>query len=875
MRNTIILTAILFVAVIVASVYYFASLNSDEQAKAQLYEQLPDDAVWIAAFQNDELLDNVLDGFPIFKAILGHEAVRKLNRIKHDLLDDGSFGSMPPGNDLLLSIHPATNDSLNYLLSLRFSDIVTTDRLYKTIQSNQTGFEVAWSDSTTHTHFACSVPGFSTPLFVTVANGVTMASPSLALIERVAHTDYPTLPTEAIDYFVAASEEASLLKLHIVQQNLAPFAQHLITGKSGSYLALLDSLTGHASLHMNYKSDALIFSGFSNIDTDGHYLSLFASQRPVAQQIKHLFPSNTATYLSFGISDFDRFHDGNLALLNDANRLSQMHDQHRIIQERNGVSIHDDLLPQWGDEFAIVELSTRENMAIIKLRDTMAFMQVVEPISTPYGDNIYRFNNSNLLHYSFGDILQSFTRPYFMVIQDYVVCANHTSTLRQFANNISLGITLASTPGYRAFDELQGNSSNMSFFVHTENASQIVSGKLSSQFAKAYRDTSRFGYGDFYAWSIQLSGNGHDFFTNLYAPFVDSETPGATPSWTYDLNGRLAATPTVLAYDDTSRFILAQASNHILHALDFQGNRLWNAQLPERILGDPQQLSDSSIVLNTASRLYRFDKDGDPLPGFSLELPTTATSGLEILERNNMIRVFVPTANNFLVYDGAGSLLSDWENKIPDDAVLSGITTAATNDSSAIIVATDKHLYYFNEQGQVLREHPLHTGASGKPVAAAWESHSLLALLSDTLGHTHVYPLSGESTPLAVTLHDDTHRLLASNVAGDTQQELVYVEPRSVTVYQYPDSAYTFRYEVGQDIDLDRVRFFDVSQNHQGIGIPTPANDLIYLLKGDGTLMEGFPREGGPYFYYGQPSRGNPAFLITSKNDRRLYFFQW
>ncbi len=878
MRNTIILTGILFVAVVVASVFYFAGLDKDEQAKSKLYEQLPADAVWIASFQNDDLLDNVFDGFPIFKALLGYETVRKLNRVRHDLLGAG-LGSQTPDAALLLSVHPVPDDSLTYLLSMQLGRNTHTEGLYKAIGSDYGNFGVAWPDSASQAYFALSVPGFSTPLFVTVSDGVTMASPSRALIQRVTDQTHPTLPANTIGYFVKADEENSLLKLHVVQHNLGGLAQHLTNGKGGAYLSLLENIGEQSSLHMNYKSDALIFSGFSEIKAPEHYLSLFVSQSPVSQQIKHLFPANTATYLSFGISDFERFHAGNLALLEQEGQLAQMRDQHRIILDRNGVSIQDDLMPQWGDEFAIIELDTRETLAAFKLRDTMAFKQVIGNISTPYPDSMYRFNNSNLLHYAFGEVVRAFARPYFMIVDDYLVCANHTSTLRQFAQNISSGITLSSTPGYRALDELQGNTGNVSFFVHVDNARRIVSGKLKPKFAKQYNDTTQFGYSDFYAWSVQLSGNGNNFFANLYAPFTDKESPGATPTWTFDLNGRLAATPAVLAYDDTSRFILAQSSNHILHALDFQGQRLWNAQLPGIMLGIPQQLADSSIVLTTETRLYRFDTDGNPLPGFSLELSAQATAGASVIEHDSLLRIFVPTAHALLVYDGSGNLIPDWENKNFEDATLSGVQIVSTHDNTvAIAVATtDGTLYIFDEHGNTIQQHELVSGLESGPTLMALDGNlgSILTMVTDTLGNTHGYTLTGEATRFTVDPIAGPHRLHTANLAGDTQAELVYLEPRSVTMYAYPDSTYAFRYELGQDIDLERVRFFEISQNHHGIGIPTPASGLIYLLRGDGTLMDGFPSEGGPYFHYGRASRGNPAFLLTSKNDRRLYLFQW
>jgi len=875
MRNTIILTGILFVGVILTSIYYFAGLDREEYAKSKLYTHVPNDAAWLVAFPDDELLDQVLGGYPIFRAILGDETIRQLNHLRHDLLATGPWAAPSDDRDILLSVHPITADSLGYLLTLNLGGNMQTQRLYETLSERSPGYGVAWADSSSTQYFTLSVAGYATPLFVTAADGIVLASPSQALIARIASQSYGPLPAASIDYFVENSEQNSLVKLHVVQGNLGTLARHLTAGRPGTYLSLLDSIGGHASLHFNYKSDALMFSGFSQFEAPNQYLSLYAKQAPVHQELKHVFPANTATYLSFGIADFERFHQGNLALLEEAGLAAQMRDQHRIILDRTGVSIHDKLLPQWDDEFAIVELATRENLAIVKLRDTAAFFEVVAPLSTPYPDSVFRFNHSNLLLYSFGEVVQPFSRPYFMVLGNYLLCANHTATLRRVAEDLAAGITLSSAPGYRAFDELQGNTGNVVFFGHVANAEPIVTGKLKPKFREIYRDTARYGYSDFYAWSVQLSGNGGTFFANLYAHYIDKESPGASPEWTFDLNSRLAAPPRVFAYDDTSRFILAQGTNHILHAIDFDGERLWNAQLTDAVLGTPRQLADSSIVLATASRLYRFATDGAPLPGFSIALPQPATGVPAVVEKDTTARLFVPTADGLLVYDGHGALLEDWADQPLEGNILPHTLRALEHDTAAVAVATDAgRLYALGLMGQVVSDHRLSAGIRSGPERVDGPNGSM-ALATDTLGATVAYPLAGEpkTWPNALALGD--HALKVANIAGDPTPEAVYAMDRSITVYAAGDSTYAFSYELNQHIDLKSVATHAVSPQHDGVGFATPANGLIYLLRGDGTLVDGFPRKGGPYFYYERANQGKPAFLLTSKNDRKLYFFRW
>lgn len=138
------------------------------------------------------------------------------------------------------------------------------------------------------------------------------------------------------------------------------------------------------------------------------------------------------------------------------------------------------------------------------------------------------------------------------------------------------------------------------------------------------------------------------------------------PFWAFDLNAEPVNKPIVCVLDDTHRFILIQDSYHILYAISASGEKLWNAQLPGTILGNIHQLSDSSLLFTTAERLYRIDKEGDPLPGFSLQLPQKATDdgATASYENSGNVRIDVQSSNRVLSFDGRGRRLQNRNSHI-------------------------------------------------------------------------------------------------------------------------------------------------------------------------------------------------------------------
>lgn len=91
MRNTIILSVILFVAVLAASIYYFRNLDGEHNRAAQPLRYLPNNTLLIASIENNEATDNIFKDFEVFEALLGHSTFDQLSQFKTKLLRNESL----------------------------------------------------------------------------------------------------------------------------------------------------------------------------------------------------------------------------------------------------------------------------------------------------------------------------------------------------------------------------------------------------------------------------------------------------------------------------------------------------------------------------------------------------------------------------------------------------------------------------------------------------------------------------------------------------------------------------------------------------------------------------------------------------------------
>src|SRR5690606_25144468 len=86
MRNTIIITILLFVAIIGASLYYFADLEGEKKETLRPLTFLPKETFLVVTFQNDATTDNIFKDFEIFEAMVGRQEFEQWETLKSKLL---------------------------------------------------------------------------------------------------------------------------------------------------------------------------------------------------------------------------------------------------------------------------------------------------------------------------------------------------------------------------------------------------------------------------------------------------------------------------------------------------------------------------------------------------------------------------------------------------------------------------------------------------------------------------------------------------------------------------------------------------------------------------------------------------------------------
>lgn len=869
MRNTIILAVVLFVAVITASIYYFRNLDKEHNLAAKPLRFLPDNTLLIVSTHNNEISDNIFKDFEVFDAILGFDYVERLAEFKKHILRNESFARFVRDTEIYFSFH-AGDQETEILITIPTTIPFSPTELVETLRSVEEQYRVSSIDTLGERIYKLAYGDKDSAIYATYHQNTIFASEAQDLLVKILDKNTRHLADSQIDFFLKNSSRNTPLSVYFSHQQFDSIAAFYQKRSTGVFLNLFQKLYGQSAWNINFKQDALMLTGESEMDQySENYISLFKNQQKTTQYLYNYFPANTAIYTEYSVSDRARYQK-------DLKDLFKRRGE-QVGQGVDTTGLTRQLDLALGDEFAFVEASNQTYIGFIRQKDSVAWRDLRNQFLDNTSDSIARFKKSHVLYTHFGDVFKEFPRPYLTVVDSIVVLANSSQALRAYRDNWNHRNLLIGTLGFKNFEKLQGNEANITFFLHTGNANSKITNSLPAHFQRNFRDKENYGFQDFYSWSAQLSGNNGKFSSQLYAVYKSKNALGVTPEWTYSFNDRAITQPYVFEHSDTSKFILIQELNHRIHAIHPTGQQRWSVVFSGRVVGDMQQLPDRSIVLVTdRNRLYRFDVDGKPLPGFSVALEAEPIATPTVVHRGDGGQIYVPTNNKVLAYDFEGQKLSDWEEFEISGHIVGPVLAIG---GQIVVCSSDGTVTYLDGRGNKVKEIrlPGHHHIRN-PVSSYTDASNVpQLLLTDTLGV--FYKIStGSESPETYQLETASpgHMVDFRSLRGATVPDMVVMDKSLLEVYDIQDSPrQLFSYNFTKDI-RDRPQYF-VSPNesgHQLTGIASRATRLIYLFDDKGALIDGFPVEGQPLFYYGAINYNSGTYLLVMRSDHRLYAFK-
>ncbi|UEG55247.1 hypothetical protein LLH06_09775 [Mucilaginibacter daejeonensis] len=506
MKRLIIITVILIAATVMVTVTYFKNLNPPGLQTTKVINAIPPSAALIFEFNNEASFYDAYDKNQLFATITGAAKMRELHTLRKALLNNELIRQFYDEQDVFISLHASPGDSLEYLITVAA----------KTPVAKQIGvIGIKQMDVAGKKGFSFHVDTLQKDLYLAEkGNNIWMASFSKPLLEE--GLNYKPQDKDPIfEVFPDQQHATTLATLYINYTNAGELVKQFYRRDNVELWSGLSTLPATSALSLNFKSDAFMFSGFTQPlkGAPGSYLELFKTMKPVEMHLKDLFPLTTAYSTSYGFDNVEHFIK---ALHQWQHRVGFDKDKKALfgrIKQETGVQLDKEFDLLLDNEFAVLTTRFQEKLAIIKMKNGASLRPFLFNVSNMTTDNIGQFKYDQIPLFLIGDALVPFRRPYFTVIDNYLVLGTTQREVSNFSENYFNNEFLSKRAPFIAFNDLLPQRSNINYFIHFKNAGYVFKRLLKPDAYKAYERSP--GLSDHYAGAYQLAASDKEFYTNF------------------------------------------------------------------------------------------------------------------------------------------------------------------------------------------------------------------------------------------------------------------------------------------------------------------------------------------------------------------------
>lgn len=502
MRKIILLTVFLFISAISVTAFYFSKLRLPGQNTANVINQIPADAALVFEFKNDPEFYGLFKDNTLLTSFIGQKKTSELQYLHRHL-----FSKFFNQQSIFISLHPVINlKNIDLLLSTNLAGKATVQSILK---ENFVKFQVEKTGS--NELITADFPAIKEAFYISSKANVLAGSFNKKLL--VKFLDDKNKENSSFKQLPNQQNKNSIADLYINYKQLPVLMNQLFKNQNNTIFRLLNGFSANASLSLNYKSDALLFNGYTQSDTSiSSYLNLFLKQDQAKNMLKNIYPQNTASAVNFAFNNSGQFFKELDQWQNTEFRQKKiLFDQ---VKKETGISVQNIFRKQLGNEFAVLTTSENENLAIIQLRNGSELESYLQNFSLNPNTYLMQLKYLNLPFYLLGEPFRNFKQPYFAVMDNFLFLAESENGLKHYLNRYHQQQFQNKDGQYLSFNALQADQSNVSFFVNLQNSKVLMKNLLRPDFAKDWQQHS--GWNSYYALSLQFTASEKSFYTNFY-----------------------------------------------------------------------------------------------------------------------------------------------------------------------------------------------------------------------------------------------------------------------------------------------------------------------------------------------------------------------
>ncbi len=516
-KNVLILLSLLFFGYVLYLAYAFYIDNNDNIKSIYL---VPKDAVYI--FESQKPIDNwnAISKSDIWKHLntnaYFNELSESLNKLDTIFKEDESTFKWFGNREILISAHIYTPGKYDFLYIIDLQKIAKLDILKNHINTiTNSNYKV--SKRKYHNHQITEVYNITTheTLYMSFIQNQMIVSYVHTLVE--ASIDQYAEPQIGRDLnFIEVNREVGyndMFRLYFQYDYLDDFIK-VFSNKSDNLGKTLSNSLKFSGFSFDLDDNTIIANGVTNFsDNPNTYLKALKISGKSTRSISKVAPKQTALYLSFSFSSFNTFYDNFESIQKENPEAFKSYlDGIEKVENFLKINVKEHFISWIDDEIALIQLhstvsQSKKDVAIVlktedseDAKENLDFIlgQIKKHSPVKFKEINYKGYPINFMSIKgffkllIGNLFKDIDKPYFTIIEDYVIFSNHPNTLKSVINSYTNKETLDTFEAYTDFNSEFESECSVFTYINTPNLYNSVYNFVDTNTKKQFRSNKDY-----------------------------------------------------------------------------------------------------------------------------------------------------------------------------------------------------------------------------------------------------------------------------------------------------------------------------------------------------------------------------------------------
>lgn len=517
MKKIYVTLFVLLVAMVAMVYLYFSELTTKYTTNDVSLHAATASSGLIFCLRNDQDIFSILSGQDDFRRLIGVGKSRDLNVLKEELLSKADLSTALSGSNIYLCFMPGADRDYDYLISTQLNNKEGQTALMKSLRTSRIKIDSAQG-------MLKLVLKDSLIFFLEIHDKLVLLSNHPKAINAARDAGNLEKGKDFAAYIKAGdkSNKNSIANLYINFNRLPELLKVISPNSSEGELSVLNRQNAFAVLNYNFSKERVFFNGSCKVNDNSNYFSLFAGLKPQKNSLDNLLPDNTANFTLYAIPDYRTWIKSlkHWFLLNKTDKMVEK--TITAINQKYRLNL-DQIFPKYfKNQLISFQLGTSEKLGAIQLSNGDKVSQLLLDLSENYSDDIKLLKDADLLYCYFGEPFKKFRRPYYTIIDNFMVFSNYPGTLQAFLNSYKNNQLLIGTTDYSSLYNQISNQANITFYVNHENSSNLIRNTFYTPYFRY--SAAEEGFRKFNSLIYQLSGDKGGFQSNLLINTIPEST---------------------------------------------------------------------------------------------------------------------------------------------------------------------------------------------------------------------------------------------------------------------------------------------------------------------------------------------------------------